>query len=276
MQLEHIVGALDITTVPRLEPSLQGILPRDHLRALVELLRTFTTTPSRARDPSLARGRALRSYFVFCGAIESATELEFNGWSQAPNLWWPDDRSWCVATEVDGYSTYVGGSAGCVEAIQDDQRLEALPSSTSFQFDLWSERVDPRPPGMRSVRASQSAQPFHRERRLRQRQNGKSEEHQGVVVAGCPVQVNLVATGAPVHDDPLAAAAHGDADRLHERAAVGLPVAGSVVVEMTAPQTVRTVVPMGGAGRVEGHVEPAMAATERARLSSSLIATLIA
>jgi hypothetical protein len=104
-----------------------------------------------ARDPSLARGRALRSYFVFCGAIESATELEFNGWSQAPNLWWPDDRSWCVATEVDGYSTYVGGSAGCVEAIQDDQRLEALPSSTSFQFDLWSERVDPRPPGMRSV-----------------------------------------------------------------------------------------------------------------------------
>jgi hypothetical protein len=33
---------------------------------------------------------------------------------------------------------------------------------------------------------------------------------------------------------------------------------------------------MGGAGRVEGHVEPAMAATERARLSSSLIATLIA
>jgi hypothetical protein len=46
MQLEHIVGALDITTVPGLEPPLEGDLPRDHLRALVELLRRFTTTPS--------------------------------------------------------------------------------------------------------------------------------------------------------------------------------------------------------------------------------------
>jgi hypothetical protein len=46
MQLEHIVGALDITTVRNLEPPLEGDLPRDHLRALVELLRRFTTTPS--------------------------------------------------------------------------------------------------------------------------------------------------------------------------------------------------------------------------------------
>jgi hypothetical protein len=26
------------------------------------------------------------------------------------NCWWPDDRAWCVVTDVDGDSTYVGGS----------------------------------------------------------------------------------------------------------------------------------------------------------------------
>ncbi len=26
----------------------------------------------------------------------------------APNLWWPDDRAWCVATEIDLAWTYVG------------------------------------------------------------------------------------------------------------------------------------------------------------------------
>ena len=91
----------------------------------------------------------MRSYFVFRGSIDAASGLEFNGSSQAPNLWWPDDRAWCVATEIDGYSTYVGGSARCVEVVLVDQRLEALPSSTDLRFDLWSDRVNPRPPGMR-------------------------------------------------------------------------------------------------------------------------------
>lgn len=79
--------------------------------------------PKLAIHPS-PEGGAFRSYFVFRGAIESATE-------------------------IDGYSTYVGGTARCVEAILDDQRLEALRSSTGFRFDLWSDRVNPRPPGMR-------------------------------------------------------------------------------------------------------------------------------
>ena len=40
----------------------------------------------------------------------------------------------------------LGGSARCIEAILSDQRLEALPSSTDLRFDLWSDRVNPRPP----------------------------------------------------------------------------------------------------------------------------------
>jgi hypothetical protein len=179
MQLEHIVGAMDISSVPGLEPPLEGNLAREQLEALVEILRSFTATPSlcwfavwdgygvfgggvsfyrspdedpgveRARKraelqrarraaaqlgavPKLAihpslEGRAFRSYFVFRGSIGAASRLEFNGWSQAPNLWWPDDRAWCVATEIDGYSTYVGGSARCVEDILNDPRSRRSP-----------------------------------------------------------------------------------------------------------------------------------------------------
>ena len=46
----------------------------------------------------------------------------------APNLWWPADRSWCVATEIDLAWTYVGGPAGLIEAVLGDERIEALPA----------------------------------------------------------------------------------------------------------------------------------------------------
>ena len=98
--------------------------------------------------PSPEGGEAFRSYYLFRGSIAAASTLDFNGQYQSPNLWWPDDRGWCVATEIDGYSTYVGGSGRCIEAVLGDQRLEALPSSVHNRFDLWSDRMNPSPPGL--------------------------------------------------------------------------------------------------------------------------------
>ena len=46
MQLEHIVGSLDISSVPGLESPLEGDLPGEQLEALINVLRTFTATPS--------------------------------------------------------------------------------------------------------------------------------------------------------------------------------------------------------------------------------------
>lgn len=52
-----------------------------------------------------------RDYLLFTGA---AAEAE--GWEEGPNLWWPDDRSWCVASEIDLDYTLIGGSrALCAE-----------------------------------------------------------------------------------------------------------------------------------------------------------------
>jgi hypothetical protein len=73
-----------------------------------------------------------RDYLLFEGPLEAASDM---GWRpregifdpQSPNLFWPDDHAWCVATEIDLDSTYVGGSAALIADLVGDDRLEALP-----------------------------------------------------------------------------------------------------------------------------------------------------
>jgi hypothetical protein len=71
--------------------------------------------------------------------------------------------------------------------------------------------------------------------------------------------------------DPLAVLANGDGDRLHRGLAVGRPVA-RVDVEVTRPEAARAVVAMGGAGRGERDVEPAVDAAEG--FSTTVVAAL--
>ena len=47
----------------------------------------------------------------------------------SPNLWWPDDRAWCVATEIDLAWTYVGGPAALISDALANPGLEAQPAS---------------------------------------------------------------------------------------------------------------------------------------------------
>ncbi|MDO5494425.1 MAG: hypothetical protein Q4G64_01765, partial [bacterium] len=80
-------------------------------------------------------GRAyhlLRGDLADLEAIVTLEEVEIPGggtWSdhQSPSLWWPADRAWCVATEIDFDSTLVGGSAAAIDAVLASPDLEALP-----------------------------------------------------------------------------------------------------------------------------------------------------
>jgi hypothetical protein len=47
---------------------------------------------------------------------------------QSANLWWPADRAWCVVTDIDLMSTYVGGTASCITEVVDTPGIEALPA----------------------------------------------------------------------------------------------------------------------------------------------------
>jgi hypothetical protein len=71
-----------------------------------------------------------RDYLVLIGSLSGALRI---GWwigdrsfrHQSPNLFWPADRAWCVASEIDFDSTLVGGSVELVEAIIRHPMLDA-------------------------------------------------------------------------------------------------------------------------------------------------------
>jgi hypothetical protein len=62
-----------------------------------------------------------------------------------PNLWWPDDRTWCVGTDIDLMTTYVGGSGACIEALVADVRLEVLRASVDQRVTWDADTINPLP-----------------------------------------------------------------------------------------------------------------------------------
>jgi hypothetical protein len=119
------------------QPPRTGTLEPDELDALLDVLTPFTATPESCwfgvwegyagTVPAGARVEIPgRSLGLYSGPIEAAAALLAFPMGQTPNLWWPDDRAWCVASEIDFCSTYVGGSPVLIERVLDDERLEAI------------------------------------------------------------------------------------------------------------------------------------------------------
>jgi hypothetical protein len=139
----------------------QGVLYPDDAMAIAETLRQWTATPEQCwfciwdgygwsnvhqmtsdgtssvlPDPvpeSVRNGPRVhlphRDYLLYSGPVEAAlATLQITEFGETPNLWWPEDRSWLVATEIDLAWTYVGGPRGMIEALLADRRIEALPA----------------------------------------------------------------------------------------------------------------------------------------------------
>jgi hypothetical protein len=119
-------------------PSQGSLLSRERQR-LVELLRPETGTPDHCwfciwegygninvRGPLVRLPH--RNYGLYGGPIDLAlAPLDVPWIDQSPNLWWPHDQAWIVATEVDYAWTYVGGSQKLIGEIISDHLLEAMP-----------------------------------------------------------------------------------------------------------------------------------------------------
>lgn len=81
---------------------------------------------------------SLRSFFLFHGGLMAVSNLYFDRRYQSPNYWWPDDRLWCVVTDIDARSTYVAGDANLLSALRNsplnatevsrEERLDAVGS----------------------------------------------------------------------------------------------------------------------------------------------------
>lgn len=118
-----------------------GTLSQAVIEVLLEHLRPATASPDRscfavwtgfggsavphALRPQLRLPH--REYHLFSGPLTAArtsySDVPYH--HQSANLWWPADRAWCVATEVDFAWSYVGGPGPCIAAILADPRLDA-------------------------------------------------------------------------------------------------------------------------------------------------------
>lgn len=77
-----------------------------------------------------------RDYILFRGPIGAACSFEpTQGHFATPSLWWPDDRAWTVVTEIEGLSTYVGGSRDTIDAIVGSPDLETIEVSREVPID---------------------------------------------------------------------------------------------------------------------------------------------
>jgi hypothetical protein len=159
----------------------RGSLPQRVARALCEVLGAYTTTPERCwcavweghedliglrSDAALPRLAAKhRPMIVAEGPLNAVPEKSFSdpapvsppgqehppvvGHYRSPSLWWPADRAWCVASDVDLQTTYVGASSDCVDRLIADNRIEVMPVTADQSTTIDADTVNPPPAGDR-------------------------------------------------------------------------------------------------------------------------------
>ncbi len=102
----------------------------------IEMIEELASAP-RMRTPH-------RGYLLFHGPLESVSLLRRVGAPlAAPNLWWPENRAWCVSTDIDLNSTYVGGSKDCIGQLMRDARLEVFEAFIEDRVDVGADHLNP-------------------------------------------------------------------------------------------------------------------------------------
>ncbi|MFN2389980.1 MAG: hypothetical protein ABR575_10310 [Actinomycetota bacterium] len=132
----------------------EGDLPSEVIGPLKRVLGAATTTPERCwfcvwrgegampylegYDDIPAVRTPGRDYNLVSGTLDAVALFD----DHTPNIWWPEDRSWCVASEVDLDSTYVGGSAECIERLAEERALEVLMVTPGDRVDVAADDID--------------------------------------------------------------------------------------------------------------------------------------
>jgi hypothetical protein len=123
----------------------EGHLPVAVAARLAEVLARHTATPAdcifgrwdgfgydlpSSEVPPRLLLRGERDVVLVRGPIDAAARnLAPEPHEQSANLWWPADRSWCVVTDIDLMSSYVGGSAACIAELLARPGLEVAPAT---------------------------------------------------------------------------------------------------------------------------------------------------
>jgi hypothetical protein len=141
-------------------PPHEGTLPGDLAERVAALLVRHTATPNRCwfafwygfgdLPEKIRRAPAFetpgREYRLLHGPVEALMEAGFvQSGGQSPNLWWPEDHAWCVATEIDLKTTYIGCTGQCRDELLADGGLEALTIDPGARIDYLSDGINPPP-----------------------------------------------------------------------------------------------------------------------------------
>ena len=151
-----------------------GSLDRDDAAALADFLAKFTDTPEHCffavwegygqftpgamailsasgGEPQFppeevvtaARLRGVgRDYVLYAGPLSAVTSFFVDFWNDSPSIWWPEDQEWCIATDIDLNSTYVGGTEPYIEALIGHPRFEALPTTLDASVSMTADTLN--------------------------------------------------------------------------------------------------------------------------------------
>jgi hypothetical protein len=78
------------------------------------------------------------------GPLDSIREF-YQDHREPPSIWWPADRAWCVATDIDLMTTYVSGSHDAIQALLDSEQIESLPVPVDQSITWEADAVNPLP-----------------------------------------------------------------------------------------------------------------------------------
>jgi hypothetical protein len=157
MQWHAIVGSQDPMGIRGSQWSGQnpqrGELDSEARKLLCALLARHTTSPERCslawwdgwNDPDEAEPKPIsarmetpgRNYLIGFAPVAQAA----NPKTRWPNLLWPPDRAWFVASEIDFDSTLIGGTTNLVEALLGSG-LDSWPISPGDSLQYDADRVN--------------------------------------------------------------------------------------------------------------------------------------
>jgi hypothetical protein len=121
---------------PLIAIAAKGPKPLQWLRLRAARRRLQRRKPPRISGRRVTPNQA-RSYLLFSGSLSDAA-----GWEDGPNLWWPEDRAWCVASEIDHCYSYVGGSTDLINELLVHPALEAVPAKITDGITYDSDRIN--------------------------------------------------------------------------------------------------------------------------------------
>jgi hypothetical protein len=78
-----------------------------------------------------------RDYLLYRGSVSNAS-----GWMDGPNIWWPEDHAWCVASEIDLPYTYVGGEQTLIDEILAHPAIESLLARLDHKITADGDKIN--------------------------------------------------------------------------------------------------------------------------------------